>query len=761
MPHVILFHYDLGLAVLAILVCLLSTGTALRLMTLGARAKGRAKANLLMLGGGCGGAGAWATSFIALLAFEPASAVGYRGAAVLASLLISVVAGGLGVWTTYRTPRPWNLVVWGAVFTAGLAMMSYMDVIALRAPGVFQFKTSSILVGLLIGGAVSVTSLHLALRARSQKDFVLAFTLMALAICTQRFIGMAGAAFVSDPHLPQHEGLLSREALAVSLAGLIALIVGLGLATLWGQARARKKAYDLLQSVIEAMPQGLAYFDADDRFSLGNEVYRRELISVGFTPVVGRTYHELIQQVAPTRGLSPEDCAAWMEAHMTARTAAAHAFDRVMPDGRILRVQNNRTSMGGVLTVLFDITDLQRQAEDLRLARDEAQAATLAKSRFLATMSHEIRTPLNGVLGMAQAMAADTLIPRQQARLNVIQQSGQALLTILNDVLDVSKIEAGKLEVEATLFNLEETVAGACNVFASLAESKRLSFQVATPEAVRGCYVGDPTRLRQILYNLISNSLKFTEKGSVRLEVERSGDGLQFTVSDTGIGMTPDQTAKLFQAFAQADVSTTRKYGGTGLGLAICRDLAALMGGTITVSSVLSQGSVFTLWLPLTPADHPLAVVHDPEGAAESNLDLRVLAAEDNAVNRLVLATLLAQVGIEPVMVENGVQAIEAWGAREWDLILMDIQMPEMDGPTAAREIRAREQAQGRRRTPIIALTANAMAHQLLEYTEAGMDGLVAKPIEMAKLIAALGTALDPGPDDEGCDDEERGRRAA
>jgi signal transduction histidine kinase/ActR/RegA family two-component response regulator len=394
---------------------------------------------------------------------------------------------------------------------------------------------------------------------------------------------------------------------------------------------------------------------------------------------------------------------------------------------------------------------LDRSRSALRQARQRAQqgevaaeSANAAKSTFLATMSHEIRTPLNGVLGMAQAMAGDELSDRQRDRLSVIHRSGEALLAILNDVLDLSKIEAGKLELEQVEFELAEVARGAYSAFTALANKKGLSFALDI-EGARGRYLGDPTRLRQILYNLISNALKFTEQGEIRVTARRDGEMLQISVKDTGVGIPPESLGKLFAKFDQLDSSTTRRFGGTGLGLAICRELASLMAGEISVQSELGLGSTFTLRVPLawTGEERVIATVAESVGEQPA-IALRVLAAEDNAVNQLVLKTLLHQMGVDPHVVDNGQLAVAAWETGDWDVILMDIQMPVMDGLTATAQIRARELAGGLARTPIVALTANAMSHQVEQYRAAGMDGHVAKPIQAAELIAALIRAAAP-----------------
>jgi PAS domain S-box-containing protein len=402
-----------------------------------------------------------------------------------------------------------------------------------------------------------------------------------------------------------------------------------------------------------------------------------------------------------------------------------------------------------------DITARKTQELALIQAKDVAEESNRAKSTFLSTISHEIRTPLNGIMGMVQVMARDELPAPQRERLDVIRSSSEGLLGILNELLDISKIEAGKLTLEEGEFDMGELAKAACGPFRAVAENKSLAFRVKVTPAARGGYRGDAMRVRQIVQNLISNALKFTESGSVEVVIGRRADEVQITVSDTGIGMTAAQVKKLFRAYQQAEASTSRRYGGTGLGLAICRELAELMGGRISVASTPGKGACFTVRLPLPKLGARAAPAARPQTASlrieagSPDQALRVLAAEDNSVNQLVLKTLLNQIGIEPMIVGDGRSAVEAWSRASWDLILMDVQMPVMDGPAAAVEIRTREAAEGRARTPIVALTANAMESQVRQYLDAGMDGHVAKPIAASQLFAALQAALeragDPG----------------
>jgi len=371
-----------------------------------------------------------------------------------------------------------------------------------------------------------------------------------------------------------------------------------------------------------------------------------------------------------------------------------------------------------------------------------ANAASEAKSTFLATMSHEIRTPLNGILGMAQAMRADATERDQIERLDVIQTSGAALLAVLNDVLDLAKIEAGRLDFAIEVFDPAELAGQVANSFSTLADAKGVTFSVRIKPNAAGLYVGDPVRLRQVLSNLASNAVKFTDQGAIGIVVSRIGDRHRFVVSDTGVGVAADQIPHLFEKFSQVDSSTTRRHGGAGLGLSISAALCALMNGQIDVESQVGRGSRFIVTLPLSPFSGPVPAV-EPRPAGRELTGVRLLAAEDHAVNQIVLRSLLTQFGIDAVIVSNGQEAVDAWRRAAWDLVLMDVQMPVLDGVEATRTIRALEAQEGRARVPILALTANTMSHHLEEYFAAGMDGCVSKPIVADDLIGALVSALE------------------
>ncbi|KRB40600.1 GAF domain-containing hybrid sensor histidine kinase/response regulator [Phenylobacterium sp. Root700] len=378
---------------------------------------------------------------------------------------------------------------------------------------------------------------------------------------------------------------------------------------------------------------------------------------------------------------------------------------------------------------------------DLVKFAGEAEAANKAKSEFLANMSHEIRTPLNGVMGIAGALARTSLTPPQAEMVQLIETSAQTLEALLTDILDLARIEAGRLEIRPEPFDLATSVNACAALFEASAQAKDLKLTVEIEPYARGSFEGDGPRIRQILTNLLGNAVKFTDQGEVKLLVAAQRDEttthLTFTVADTGIGFDDETRQRLFGRFQQADGSITRQYGGTGLGLAISRSLAEAMGGDLSAQAVPRRGATFVLSLEL-PRRHGAVEMwgeHETAEAEETALDaMRVLLAEDHPTNRRVVELILGAAGVDLIAVENGAEAVDEAARSHFDLILMDMQMPVMDGLTAIAAIRRREARLGRR-TPIYTLTANAMPEHAEASLRAGADGHVTKPITAERLL--------------------------
>jgi PAS domain S-box-containing protein len=369
-----------------------------------------------------------------------------------------------------------------------------------------------------------------------------------------------------------------------------------------------------------------------------------------------------------------------------------------------------------------------------------AEAASHAKSMFLANMSHEIRTPLNGVLGMAALLEAALMNQEHKRMIGSIRESGEALLSILNDILDMSKIEAGKLELEARPFVPKDLAARVKDLHSPRAQEKGLTFEFLTGSGADLPRIGDQHRVRQILHNLVGNAIKFTERGEVTAKLSgNKNKPLVIEVSDTGIGMTPEQVARLYEEFSQADSSVTRRFGGTGLGMAITRTLVEIMGGDISVASTPWQGTTITVSLPL-PVSETIVELAQLEASAVSLDGLRILAADDNKTNCEILKAMLLRKGAVVTIVTDGLQAVQAWAPGRFDVVLLDISMPVMDGVAALQEIRAREAESDLVPMPIIAVTANVMAHQVAQYLIAGFDACIAKPINMTDLTKLIRT---------------------
>lgn len=402
-----------------------------------------------------------------------------------------------------------------------------------------------------------------------------------------------------------------------------------------------------------------------------------------------------------------------------------------------------RTAMDEATLARANLEEERAEAEVARAeaeaARAEAERASRAKSQFLANISHELRTPMNAVIGLTDALLTEELTATQREQLELLERSGRAMVALIGDLLDITKIEAGQLELEVSTFDLGQLLSDVGALFRPTALSKGLELVVEVADDVPRWVLGDPLRTRQILANLVGNATKFTEAGKVRLAARALGGArVEVTIADTGIGIPAELVPKLFEKFFQADVSHTRRYGGTGLGLAIARELAEMMGGGIEVESAAGAGTLMRVTLTLPAAEAPPArATHDPRARPRLSPGLPVLVVDDNAVNRTVASLLLKRLGLSVELAEDGREALARFAPGRYRAILMDVQMPELDGYETTRAIRDREV--GAARTPILGLTASALASTLTRCLEAGMDRCLTKPVTLDGLASALG----------------------
>lgn len=508
------------------------------------------------------------------------------------------------------------------------------------------------------------------------------------------------------------------------------------------------RMHELWREIADAN-DGLVHFEiaALDASAQGDLALAQSLVLGPEYDAVKERYGRAAQELLLLKSLQLEDgMAAATAAHRTALAAFAGAMALVLLGWvglvgyGVLRDRALRRANDALADERARLeTRVAERTADLEAAAEAARNAEAAKGRFLAAMSHEIRTPLNGLLGLLDILQREPLPPHARELIGVMAHSGASLQTILNDLLDVSKLEYGAIEFESRPFVLRDVLQRSATLHSVAAERKALELRVCLQQVEHVAVLGDAVRIGQIIDNLLSNAVKFTESGRVSIiaKASRTADDLDLSiiVSDTGIGMSGAQLERLFKPFSQADSSITRRYGGTGLGLSLARGLARGMGGDITVSSLPGQGSTFRFFVSLPIADNP-AEANDAVTVEAPPPGLRVLAADDHAINRMVLKTLLDQFDVAVRFATNGVEALEAASEEPFDLLLLDLHMPDLDGYQTIRRIRAGEGPNAD--TPAIALSADAMESTIENCALAGFQTHCAKPIDASRLFAAV-----------------------
>jgi signal transduction histidine kinase/ActR/RegA family two-component response regulator len=680
-----------------------------------------------------------------MLAYQPTLKIGYDLGETAASFVVAVAGMWLGFsLPAWRRDRGANLIG-GAVAGASIAVMHYTGIDAIRTQADVSWDMRYVAVSILIAALGGVAAFAVRARVKGRWAWAAPAGVFVLSIVGLHFTAMTAVTLTPDPGLTTPAEIMGRGGLALATGGLAAFIMLACASLVLMERLGQRNTFVRLRHALNAVPAGLAFFDPGDRVTVWNGAYAALMAECGLTVEAGSPRREHIEAAAAAGWFAATDAASrrWVSDLEARRNAGSKEFH--LPDGRWLRHESFRTEDGGGVAVLTDITAQKESAAAMAAARDAAEAANRAKTEFLANMSHEIRTPLNGVLGIADVLDRTRLSAKQRELVGVIRQSGGLLNGLLTDLLDLARVEAGAAELRLETVELAGLVDSVKDLFAPAAAEKGLQLRAAIEVGPAGATVTcDPQRLRQVLGNLLNNAIKFTEAGEVVLTAERAGDRVTFEVRDTGPGFDDMAKASLFQRFRQADNSATRKHGGAGLGLAICDEFVRLMGGALTCESQPGAGAVFrfTLDLPLCAAPAAKASARRRRRAAKPaespKGSLSVLIVDDNAVNRQVMELILDSVGMEHACAQDGREGVEAMQAGDFDAVLMDIQMPVMDGLEATRRIRDWERRAGRPRAPILIVSANCLREHVEAGRAAGADAHLNKPISATELVTTL-----------------------
>lgn len=753
--------YSWGLVLLSLFVAMFSSTMAMYTVNLARTAeRGMPRQIARGIGAISLGGGIWTMHFIGMMAFELCSAVTYNSTVTLLSSIPGLASAWLAMWIlSRRDPGRKQIIVAGTLVGVGIGAMHYSGMQAMQFSGVLRYDPFGFCLSIVVAVALAIFALWLryglsryARMLDARTRLVISGCVLGLAISCMHYVAMRAARFVGDTQTAYNLITINTTFLAFALSTFTVTVTVLvaALTSLINTRTLNRKLEDgemRLRSIIETAVDGIITIDCHGLVQSFSPSAER-LFGWKAAQVVGRNINMLMPEPDKSRHDS------YLDNYLRSSDPNVIGTGREImgrrKDGSLMpmRLAVGRVNLpDGLIFVGFvsDITERHKLEASLREAAERAERAAAAKGTFLANMSHEIRTPMNSIIGFTELLLKEQgLTEAQRSHLSIVRNSSRSLLGLLNDILDTTRLEKGGVSLESIDFSLKELVFQVDNSLRLTAQNKSLEFMVDYPEDMPEYFVGDPLRMQQVLTNLLGNAIKFTERGHVRLAMSYEDGSVHARISDSGIGMSPDQVAKVFSPFTQADASISRRFGGTGLGTTIALQLIELMGGFIDVQSALGAGSVFHVQLPLRVGKKPQAAKVDISHAMLPSLN--ILVADDVPQNLTLARLMLEQNGHSVATAANGEQAFDRFKEGYFDLVLMDVHMPQVNGLEAARRIRSYEsETPSRSPVPIIALTASVMAEDQRAARAAGMDGFAVKPLDSTQLMAEILRVLRSG----------------
>jgi len=746
--------YDAGLVVLSVLVAAFSSIMALQIAHIARGAEIPLHRHIAIGTGAISlGGGIWTMHFIGMLSFQLCTAVHYGTGLTLLSIVPALAAS----WVALRklslpevTAR--QVCVSGTLVGLGIAAMHYSGMAAMQMSPLLRYDPLRFALSVVLAAGLSILAIWIRFglnrsRLGALQRLLAGGGVMGLAIAGTHYVGMSAARFIGQPGTPATGMILDTTFASLALSTFTITVTVLvfaanGLIRYRLLFRKMGESESRIRAIVETAVDGIITIDSRGIIQAFNQSAER-LFGWQAHEVIGRNIKMLMPE--PDQSRHDEYLDNYLTSGVPRIIGSGREVEGLHKDGTLIpiRLAVGRVELPGAPLFVGFVTNIAERRnleKSLREAAERAEQAASAKSTFLANMSHEIRTPMNAIIGFTELLLKGELTPLQRSHLTTIRQSSRSLLGLLNDILDTTRLEKGALELETIDFSLKEVTE---HILASLrlsAQAKNLALTMVYPEDMERYFKGDPLRIQQVLTNLIGNAIKFTERGAVTVEFRPENGLVHIRVRDTGIGMSSQQLQTIFDPFSQADASIGRRFGGSGLGTTIARQLVELMAGSIYADSVPGEGSVFHVLLPLRHGARPGAQPADAGAVALPPLD--ILIADDVPQNLELLTLMLAGRGHKVTAAGDGDEVVRLALSRRFDLVLMDMHMPGMDGLSATRLIRQREQAANAAPTPVIALTASVMDSDRRAAREAGMNGFAAKPLDPPKLLAEIARAL-------------------